>query len=250
VQAHRDGCPDEQDREAEGLDQLQAVADRSERSAWDAWDGARRGEAADAPLRLLALLAAGDAGKSADPERVVLARDASFPRELLLGQLGPAEQDAVAGPYRLGAAPSGEQSCAAPVFAARRQPPERLDAAYSVLQEQQAMPSPSSRVLQAQAELPQLQAALRDEPVAQLLPVPQVVQAAQWEPQAFQLPAAQSQDGRQERASAEQKPELAVQAELLEQQASLPEPRLSTSAERPAARGAATQAQRQLPSSA
>jgi hypothetical protein len=88
---------------------------------------------------------------------------------------------------------------------------------------------------------------LQAEPVARQLPGPQVVQAAQLAWQAFQPLAAQSLDARQERASAERKREPAVQTAP---QASLPEPRLLASGERPAARGAAAQAQRQLPSSA
>lgn len=82
------------------------------------------------------------------------------------------------------------------------------------------------------------------------LPGPQVVQAAQLEWQAFQPAAAQSLDVPQERASAERKREPAVQKAPREQQASLPGPRLLASGERPAARGAAAQARRQLPSSA
>jgi hypothetical protein len=93
-------------------------------------------------------------------------------------------------------------------------------------------------------------AASRDEPVAQLLPGPQVRQAAQQERQAFQPLAAQSLDAQQERASAERKRERAVQTVPRAQQVSLPEPRLWASGERPAARGAVAQAQRQLPSSA
>ena len=130
AQAHRDGFPDEPVRAEEALDQLQADAAQWEPSAWDALDGARRDEA-DAPRQLLALPAAEDAEKSADPERAVRAQDALFPPALLLAQLEPAEQDAEAEPYRLDVVRSGEQSCAARVFAAWQQPAERLDAARS-----------------------------------------------------------------------------------------------------------------------
>jgi hypothetical protein len=93
-------------------------------------------------------------------------------------------------------------------------------------------------------------AARQDGLVAQLLPGPQVRQAAQQEQQAFQPLAAQSLDAQQERASAGRKRERAVQKAPRAQTASLPEPRLWASGERPAARGAVAQAQRQLPSSA
>jgi hypothetical protein len=85
--------------------------------------------------------------------------------------------------------------------------------------------------------------------LAQRLPGPPVARAAQLERQAFQPPAVQSRDAQQERSSAERKREPAVQQAPREQRASLPEPRLLTSAERPAERGAAAQAQQQLPSS-
>lgn len=148
AKAHRDGFPDERVQAEEALDQLQADAVRSEPSVWDALDGARRDEAADAPHPRRALLAAGDAGKSADPERVVRARDASFPPELRLALLVPAEQDAVAELYRLDVARSGEQSCAAQVVAARQQPAE-LDAECSA---PQAVPKRSLMALRAQVE--------------------------------------------------------------------------------------------------
>jgi hypothetical protein len=250
AQAHRDGCPDEPDREAEGLDQLQVDAAQSEPSAWDAWDGARRGEAVDAFHQLRALLADGDAGKSADPERVVRAQDASSPRELPLALLALAEQDAEAEPCRPDAAQSGEQSCAAQVFAARQQPAERLGAARSKPRKPRAMPTQSSMALRVQAEIPQPLEALRDERVAQRLPGPKVRQAAQRERPAFQPLAAQSLDAQRERVSEERKREPAVQTEPRVPQASLPEPRLWASGERPAARSAVAQAQRQLPSSA
>ena len=128
---HRDGFLDERGRAEEALAQLQADAVRSELSVWDASDGARPGEAADAPHPRQALLAVGDAGKSADPERVVRARGASFLLELRLALLVLAEQDAVVEPYRPDVARSGEQSCAAQVVAARQQPKERLDAECS-----------------------------------------------------------------------------------------------------------------------
>jgi hypothetical protein len=152
AQAHRDGFRDERAREAEGLDQLQSDADQWEPSASDASDGARRGEAADALLQLLALLAAGDAGKSADPGRVARARDASFLSELPLGPLALAEQDAVAELYTPDAARSAEQSCAAQVAAARKQPAERTDAVHSGLQERQAARKRSSMAPQVQAK--------------------------------------------------------------------------------------------------
>jgi hypothetical protein len=148
AKAHRDGCLDERGRAEEALDQLQADAVRSAPSAWDALDGARRDEAADAPHPRQALLAAGDAGKSADPERVVRAQDASFLPELPLALLVPAEQDAVAELYRPDVARSGEQSCAAQVVAVRQQPTE-LDAEYSA---PRAVPKRSSMALQAQVE--------------------------------------------------------------------------------------------------
>jgi hypothetical protein len=172
AQAHRDGYPDERVRAAEGLGQLQADAAQLEPSAWDAWDGARRGVAADVPHQRQALLAAGDAGKSADPERVARAQDASFPLELRLALLVLAEQDAAVEPYRPDAAQSAEQSCAAQVFAARQQLAERLDAARS---EPRAVPTRSSKARQVQVELPRLRAEVRGEPVAQRLPEPQVV---------------------------------------------------------------------------
>jgi hypothetical protein len=152
VQAHRDGCPDEQDREAEGLDQLQADGAQSEPSAWDAWDGVRRGEAADAFHQLLALLADGDAGRSADPERADRVQDAWFPPVLPLGLLVLVEQVAVAGPYRPDVARSAEQSCAAQVSVARPQPAERLDVACSELKEQRAARKRSLMAPRAQVE--------------------------------------------------------------------------------------------------
>jgi hypothetical protein len=118
----------------------------------DALDGARRDEAAFSPLQLLALPAAGDAEKSADPERAVRAQDASFPPVLLLAQLGPAEQDAEAEPYRPDVVQSAEQSCAAQVVAARQQLVEQLDAECSAPQEQRAAPKRSWKALQAQVE--------------------------------------------------------------------------------------------------
>ena len=225
-------------------------AAQSEPSAWDAWDGARQGAVADASHQLRALLADGDAGKSADPERVVRAQDASYPRELPLALLALAEQDAEAEPCRPDAAQSGEQSCAAQVFAARQQPAERLGAAHSKPREPRAMPTQSSMALRVQAEMPQPLEALRDERVAQRLPGPKVRQAAQQKRPAFQPLAAQSLDAQQERASEERKRERAVQTAPRAQTASLPEPRLWASGERPAPRSAVAQAQRQLPSSA
>jgi hypothetical protein len=211
-------------------------------------DGARRDEA-DAPHQLLALPAAEDAEKSADPERAVRAQDALFPPALLLAQLEPAEQDAEAEPYRLDVVRSGEQSCAAQVFAAWQPPAERLDAARSESREPPAVPKRSSMALQVQVELPRLRAAGRGEPVTQRLSGPQVVQAAQLEPQASQAPAARPRDGQQEREPAERKPELAGRAEPRPGQAWLAEPRLLVSAEPLAARDAPV-AQPQLPSSA
>jgi len=220
-----------------------------EPSAWDAWDGARRGEAADVPHQLLALLADEDAGKSADRARAVRAQDASFPPEFRLALLVLVEQDVEAEPYRPDVVRSAEQSCAAQVFAARQQPAERLDAVCSAPREQQVMRKRSSTALQAQAEQPPLVAALQDEAAVRPLPGPLLVLAAQQEPVASQPLAAQSQDAQQERASAERKRELAAQA-AREQQASQQVPRMWASAERPAARDAAAQAQPQLPSSA
>ena len=246
AQAHRDGFPDEPVRAEEALDQLQSDAAQSGPSAWDAWDGARRGEAADAPLQLLALLAAGDAEKSADPEPAVRAQDALFPATLLLAQLEPAEQGAEGEPYRPDVVRSGEQSCGAQVFAARQQVAEQLDAECSAPREQRAAPKQSSMALQAQVEQPLPVVALRDERVAQL---PPELQEEQLERQASQRLAAQLWDAPQEWASAEQKPELAVQAEPRPGQAWPPEPRLLASGEPLAARGAVV-AQRQLPSSA
>jgi len=250
AQAHRDGFPGEAVRAEEALDQLQSDVAQSERSAWDAWDGAHPDEAADAPHQLLALLAAGDAEKSADPERAVRAQDALFPPTLLLAQLEPAEQGAEAEPYRPDVVRSEEQSCGAQVLAAWQQPAERLDAARSELREQQAMQRPSWRALQVQVELPQLRAALWGELVAQLLPGPQVVQATRQERQASQPLAARPRVAQQERAAAERKPKLAGRAEPRPGQAWPAEPRLLASAQRPAARGAAARAQRPLPSSA
>jgi hypothetical protein len=94
---------------------------RSEPSAWDASDVARRGEEADAAHQLRALLADEDAGKSVDPARVVPARDASFPPELPFALSGAAGQDAAAELCKPDAGQSGEQSCAAQVFAAQQQ---------------------------------------------------------------------------------------------------------------------------------
>jgi hypothetical protein len=150
--AHQDGCPDELAREEEGLGQLRVDAAQSEPSAWDAWDGARRGEAADAPLQLLALLAAGDAGKWADPERVGRAQDAWFLPEIPPGPLAPAEQGAVAELYTPDEARSAEQSCAAQVAAARQQPAERPGAVYSELRELQAARKRSSMAPWVRAE--------------------------------------------------------------------------------------------------
>lgn len=249
AQAHPDGFRDERAREEEALGQLQLDAAQSGPSAWDAWDGARRDEAADVRHQLRALLAAGDAGKSADPERGVRARDASFPPGLPLALLVLAEQDAEAEPYRPDVARSGEQSCAAQVLAARLQPAERLDAARSEPREQRWTQRPSLlKALKAQVELPQLQAAPQGERVAQQRPGPQVVQAAQLERQASQPLAAQSWDAQQERASAERKLELAARAEPRPGQAWAVEPRLLASAEPLAARDAPV-AQPQLPSS-
>jgi len=152
AQAHRDGFPDEPVRAEEGLDQLQADAAQSGPTAWDAWDGARRDEAADAPHQLLALPAAGDAEKSADPEQAVREQDALFLPTLLLAQLEPAEQGEEAEPYRPDVVRSAEQSCAAQVAVARPQPAERLDAACSELQEQRAARKRSLMVQQAQVE--------------------------------------------------------------------------------------------------
>ena len=152
MQAHRDGFRGEPAREAEGLDQLQSDADQWEPSASDAWDGARRGEAADGLLQLLALLAAGDAGKSADLERVARAQDAWFPPELPLGPLALAEQGAVAELYTPDEARSAEQSCAAQVAAARQQPAERPAAVYSGLRERTVARKRPSMAPQVQAE--------------------------------------------------------------------------------------------------
>lgn len=192
AQAHRDGFPGERVRAAEALGRLQADVAQSEPSASDAWDGARRDEAADAPHQLQALLAAGDAGKSADPERAVRAQDASSPPGLPPVLLVLVEQDAGAEPYRPDAAQSAEQSCAAQVFAARQQLVEWLGEECSARREQRAVPKRSSMALQAQVELPQLREALPVEPVALLLLEPQVVQAAQLERQASQPLAARS----------------------------------------------------------
>jgi hypothetical protein len=150
AQAHRDGFRDEPDREEEGLDQLQSDAAQSGPSASDAWDGAHQGEAADVHHQLQALLAAGDAGKSADPELVVRAPDASFPLKLRLALLVPAEQDAEAEPYRPDAARSAEQSSAAQGVAAQQQAAEPLDAECSTPREQRAAPKRSSMALRAQ----------------------------------------------------------------------------------------------------
>jgi hypothetical protein len=152
AQAHPDGFPDEPARAEEALDRLQSGAAQSAPSAWDALDGARRDEAADVPHQLQPLLAAGDAEKSADPERVVRAPDAWFLLERPLALLLPAEQDAVAEPYRPDVAQSGEQSCAALGFAARQQLAERLDAECSEPREQRSMQRPSLKALQAQVE--------------------------------------------------------------------------------------------------
>jgi hypothetical protein len=176
-------------------------------------------------------------------------QDALFPPTLLLAQLGPAEQGAEAEPYKPDVVRSGEQSCGAQVLAAWQQPAERLDAARSEPLEQQAMQRPSWRALQVQV-VPQLRAALWGELVAQLLPGPQVVQATRQERQASQPLAARPRVAQQERAAAERKPKLAGRAEPRPGQAWPAEPRLLASAERPAARGAAARAQRQLPSSA
>jgi hypothetical protein len=250
AQAHRDGFPDEPVRVEEALDQLQSGAAQWEPSAWDALDGARRDEA-DAHHQLLALPAAEDAEKSADPERAVRAQDAWFPPALLHAQLGQAEQDAEAEPYRPDVVRSGEQSCAAQVFAARQQPAERLDVACSVPREQRrAVPTRPSMALQVQVELPRLRAAVRGEPVTQQLLEPLVVQAAQLERQASQPVAARPRVAQQQRVSAERKPELAARSEPRPGQAWAAEPRRLASAERPAGRGAAGQAQLQLPSSA
>jgi hypothetical protein len=119
AQAHRDGFPDEPARAAEALGQLQSDAAQLEPSAWDALDGARRDAAADANRQRQALLADGGAGKSADPERVARARDASFLPELPLALLVLVEQDAAVEPYKPDEAQSAEQSCAAQVFGAR-----------------------------------------------------------------------------------------------------------------------------------
>jgi len=152
VRARPDGCPDEPVPAAEALDQLQADAARLEPNESDAWDGARRGEAADVHHQLQTLLAAEDAGKSADPERAVPVQDASFLPELPLGPLALAEQDAVAELYTPDEARSAEQSCAAQVAAARQQPAARTDAVYSGLRERQAARKRSSMAPWAQAE--------------------------------------------------------------------------------------------------
>ena len=169
AKAHRDGFPDERGRAEEGLDQLRADAVRSELSAWDASDGARPGEAADADHQLPALPEDGDAGKSVDQGPAAPAQDAWFRLELRLALLGLAEQDAEAEPCKPDEAQSAEQSCAAQVFAARQQPGEQPDAAYSGPREQQAMRKRQSMALRALTELPQLPAALRDAAMAQLL---------------------------------------------------------------------------------
>jgi len=192
AQAHRDGFPDEQAREEEGLDQLQSDAAQSGPSVWDAWDGARRGEAADVHHQLQALLAAGDAGKSADLELAARARAALFPPELRLARLGPAEPDVAVEPYKRVVVQSAGQSCAAQVVAARQPLAGRPDAVHSAPREQQAVPKRSSMALQEKVQQPPPVAALRGEPVARLLPEPQAVQAAQPEQQASQPPAAQS----------------------------------------------------------
>jgi hypothetical protein len=152
AQAHRDGFPDERDREEEDLGQLRSDAAQSERSAWDAWDGARRDEAEDVHHQLRAHPAGGDAGKSADPERAAQALDAWFPLALRLALLVPAEQDAAAGPYKPVEGRSAEQSCAAQAFAARQQLAEQLDAECSAPREQRAARKRSSMALQAQGE--------------------------------------------------------------------------------------------------
>jgi hypothetical protein len=172
-----------------------------------------------------------------------------FPPTLLLARLGPAEQGAEAEPYKPDVVRSGEQSCGAQVLAAWQQPAERLDAARSEPLEQQAMQRPSWRAPQVQVELPELRAALRGEPVAQLLPGPQVVQAGQQERQASQPPAARPRVAQQERAAAERKPKLAGWAEPRPGQAWPAEPRLLASAEPLAPRDAPV-AQPQLLSSA
>ena len=233
AKAHRDGFRDERVRAEEALDQLQADVAQTEPSAWDASDGARLGEAADAAHQPRALPEDGDAEKSADPEPVVLAQDAWFRPELRLALLAPAEPDAAAGPYKPVAAQSAEQSCAAQVFAARQQPGERPDAAYSGPREQQAMRKRQSMALRARTELPQLPAAaLRDAAMAQPLQGPQGVQAAQPGRRASQPQAARSRGAQQVRASGERKPWRAgPQAQLI-----LPaEPRLLASAEPAAA---------------
>jgi len=139
ARAHQDGFPDERGRAEEVLGQLQSDAVRSEPSAWDASDGARPGEVADAEHQHQALPADEDAGKSADQGPVAPAQDAWFQRDFPLALLGLVEQDAEAEPYKPDAGQSAEQSCAAQVFAARQQPGEPPDAAYSGPREQQAM---------------------------------------------------------------------------------------------------------------
>jgi len=217
---------------------------RSELSGWDASDGARPGEAGDAAHQPRALPEDGDAGKSVDPVRVVLAQDASFPPERLLALLAPAEPDAAAGPYRPDEGQSAEQSCAAQVFAARQQLAEAWDAACSQPREQQVAPKRSSIALQVQKETPQRLAAPQDAAAGLLLPE-EVVQATQPGPQASQRLAAQSRDAPQERVYGEWKPEPAAARQVWPA-----EPRLLASAEPLAARGAAAVAQPQLPSSA
>jgi hypothetical protein len=152
VRARPAGCPDEQVPAAEALDQRQADAARLEPNESDAWDGARRGEAADVHHQLQTLLAAEDAGKSADPERVARAPGASFPPQLPLAVLVLVEQDAVAELYTPDEARSAEQSCAAQVAAARQQPAARTDAVHSGLRERQAARKRSSMAPWAQAE--------------------------------------------------------------------------------------------------
>ena len=124
ARVHRDGFRDELVPAEEALGQLQSDAGRLGLSAWDASDGARPGEGADAAHQRRLLPAGGDAGRSADRARVALAQDASFPPELPLVLLEPAEQGAGAGPYIPAVGPFAEQSCAAPVFAAQQPPAE------------------------------------------------------------------------------------------------------------------------------
>jgi hypothetical protein len=248
AQAHRDGFPDERVRAEEALGQLQSDAARSEPSAWDALDGAHRGEAVDAFHQLRALPAAGDAGRSADPERVALEPDASFQPALPHVRLDSAEQDAAVEPYKPDEAQSAEQSCAAQVFAAL-QPVARLDEAYSEPPEQQAMWKRSSMARQEQAAELLLVAALPDEPVVRRLPGPLVALAAQQELVASQPRAAQPV-AQLEWVPAERKPELAGLEAAREQQVSAPAPRPLASEEQLAARDAPAVAPRPLPSSA